>query len=61
VTDGPEQEKALTPRQGRDKCQRCDGVLVLTETLPRSLGSPTYEIFRCQGCDAYEWVAQKEP
>jgi hypothetical protein len=61
VTDGQEPEKQIAPRQGREKCHRCGGLTKLAETLPKSLGTPTYEIYRCQGCGAFDWVAREEP
>ena len=47
--------KAHTP------CERCGGLFELVERLPKALGSPAYEIFRCAACCAFDWVAQKEP
>ncbi len=61
MNDGQKPEKALAPRRRADKCQSCGGVFILTETLPKSLGSPTYEIYRCQDCSAFDWVAREEP
>lgn len=58
MTDSPEPEKPVVPRKPQQHCQRCGGGLVLAETLPGALGSPTYEIYRCRECSAFDWVVQ---
>lgn len=60
VTEGYRRRSELGPRKASEKCKRCGGEVVLAETLPRSLGSPTYEIYRCRACGDIDWVAQDE-
>jgi hypothetical protein len=61
VSDGQKPEKTFGPRGRPGKCQSCGGASVLAETIPKSLGSPTYEIYRCRECGGFDWVAQEEP
>jgi hypothetical protein len=42
-------------------CERCGGFSKLVERLPKALGTPTYEIFRCVSCGAFDWVVREEP
>jgi len=61
VTDKSGRNPTPAPRTPKETCEKCGGPTTLAERLPKALGSPTYEIFRCRGCGAFEWVAQEDP
>ena len=42
-----------------ERCPRCDGEMrFYLRALPRNEGESVHRIFRCVGCEYFEWVAE---
>lgn len=50
-------EGTSSPNQPQGPCPRCGEALRAAMHLPKRVGQPAYDIFRCVGCGFLAWVA----